>query len=200
MFDHAFGYPHHLPWTVGDLECRLEAIHELLSPAHPTLDTPDAIFEGLASLSDSPSPPSVEASGAQRDILVEASKAFCEAKKYFMERMRNCSWSDGYCTWIASSSIGPTEYRHDDVLIYQSFTRNKSTSYSVIITCLAELSDDRNAITLSVSSSVNGKTIRIPLAERATTSPSPINIRESFNVEVKNLLLAVYKERRTLQS
>ena len=196
-FDHGFGYPHHHPWTLGDLECRLEAIHELLSPSHSALNTSDAIFQALASASDSTPPSTTVADGARRDILSEVSKAFCEAKQQFVEDGHQYSWSDGSCSWMESPSVGSNEYRHDDVLTYQSFYRNKSTSYAVIITCWASFGQDERTMTLSIGSSACGKMIRMPLIQCSTAASLPLNVQEMFRKEVKNLLLAIFRERNS---
>ena len=197
-FDHGFGYPHQHPWTLGDLECRLEAIQELLSPSQSKLNTSDAIFQALASASDSTPPSTTVADGARRDILGEVSKAFCEAKQQFVEDGHQYSWSDGSCSWMESPSVGSNEYRHDDVLTYQSFFRNKSTSYAVIITCWASFGQDGRTMTLSIGSSACGKMIRMPLIQCSTAVDAPLVLREIFKKEVKNVLLAIYKERKAV--
>ena len=198
-FDHGFGHPHHHPWTLGDLECRLEAIHELLSPSHSTLNTSDAIFQALASASDSTPPSTTVSDGARRDILGDVSKAFCAAKQQFVEDGHQYSWSDGSCSWMESPSVGSNEYRHDDVLTYQSFFRNKSTSYAVIITCWTSFGQDGRTMTLSIGSSACGKMIRMPLLQCFTAVSAPLKLEKVFRTEVKNVLLAIYKERSAAQ-
>lgn len=199
-FDHGFGHPHHhQPWTLGDLECRLEAILELLSPSQPTFNTADAIFQALASTSDTTPPSTTVTDGARRDALAEVSKAFCEAKQHFVEDAHHFSWSDGWCSWMQSPSVGSNEYRHDDVLTFQSFFRNKSINCAVIITCWTSFAPDGRTMTLSIGSSACGKMIRVPLLQCPTAVSGPLNVREIFGKEVKNLLVGIYKQRVAVQ-
>src|SRR5215471_4706422 len=75
-FDRAFGYPHHHPWTINDLECRLESVLQLLKPIEPKLNTIDAIFQELISISDSVPTPPITVNDAQRDAFEKASEVF----------------------------------------------------------------------------------------------------------------------------
>ncbi|CAF1067890.1 unnamed protein product [Rotaria sp. Silwood1] len=75
-FDCAFGYPNYHPWTINDLECRLESIHQLLVLNVPELTTVSAIFQQLASISDSLPTPPITINDAQRDAFEKAAKAF----------------------------------------------------------------------------------------------------------------------------
>jgi hypothetical protein len=199
-FDRAFGYPHHHPWTINDLKCRLESILELLIPIEPKLDTINAIFEELISVSDSLPTPPITANDAQRDAFENASKAFCQAKKHFLENEQNhCEWSDGRCTWVHSPHSSINECRNDDVLTYYSIRGKTTTSYSVIITCLASCSEEGRVMTLSISSNVNGKTIRIPIGQYSIAKDYATNAQANFRTELKNLILAIYKERKPIQ-
>jgi hypothetical protein len=199
-FDRGFGYPHYHLWTINDLECRLESIRELLLPSDPNLNTIDAIFQQLVSISDLAPPISVVANSVQQGAFQKASEAFCQAKKYFLEDRRNqYSWSDGYCTWVAGPLSSVNEYRHDDVLTYQSFSGRMVTSYPVIVTCLASLNEDGYVMTLSIGSSINGKMNRIPIGHFSVAQDYVKEVQENFRTELKNLLLAIYKERKSVQ-
>ena len=49
IFNIAFGYPDYQPWTIGDLEYRLESICEILSSTNSMLNTTERIFQELLS-------------------------------------------------------------------------------------------------------------------------------------------------------
>jgi hypothetical protein len=197
-FDCAFGYPHHHPWTINDLECRLKSILQLLKPIEPKLNTIDGILQELISISDSLPIPPITANDAQRDAFEKASEAFYQAKKHFLENGQNqYEWSDGRCTWVHSPHSSINEYRNDDVLTYHFLRGRTTTSFSVIITCLASCHEEGSVMTLSISSNVNGKTIRMPIGQYSTAQDFT-NVQENFKTELKNLLLAIYKERKPI--
>lgn len=198
-FNRAFGYPHYHPWTINDLKCRLESILELLKPSELKLNTIDAIFQGLMSISNSLPTAPVTTNNAQQDAFEKASKAICQAKKHFLaDRQDRYEWSDGRCTWVHSLHSLINEYRSDDVLTYQSFRGRTPISCSIIITCLASSSDEGRVIALSISSNVNGKTIQMPIGQYSTAQDYATDAQENFITELTNLLLAVYKERKPI--
>ena len=198
-FDRGFGYPHYYPWMIGDLKSRLESIHELLSPNNAMLDTPDTIFQELTSLSNSTPPPAI-AIGTEQNAFLKASKAFSQAKQYFLRDGQSpYSWSDGYCTWLNNPHNFINECHHDDVLTYHSFRRNMTTNHSVVITCLASLSESRDVISLSIGSSVNGKMIFLPIGHYLIAQEYGTDVQRNFEIELKNLLLAIAKERKSAQ-
>jgi hypothetical protein len=193
-FDRAFGYPHYHPWSINDLKCRLELILRLLIPSEPQLNTIDGIFEELISITDWLPTPPITFYGAQGDAFEKASKAFCQAKKYFLENGKNqYRWSDGRCTWVHNSM---NECRNDDVLIYCSFRGETSTSYLVIITCLARFNEKERMMALFISSNVNGKTIQVPIGQYSTVQDYALTVQKNFVIELTNILLAIYNEQK----
>ncbi len=199
-FDRAFGYPHHHPWKINELKCRLELILQLLMPTEPKLNAIDGIFQELILISDSLPRPSITVPGAQRDIFEKASKAFCQAKKHFLKnRQDQYQWSDGHCIWVHSPHSSINECHNDDVLTYYSFCGRTITFYSVIITCLARSSQEGRMITLSISSNVNDKRIEVPIGQYFTAQDYATIVQENFITELKNMLLEIYKERRPIE-
>ncbi|CAF1173097.1 unnamed protein product [Adineta steineri] len=199
-FDRAFGYPHHHPWTINDLECRLKSILQLLTPIEPKLDTADGIFQELISISDVVSIPPIATSSTQRDAFAKASEAFYQAKKHFLDNGQNkYEWSDGHCIWVYNPHSSINERHNHDVLTYH-FTRGRTTtSYSVIIMCLASCSEEGSVMTLSIGSDINGKTIRMPIGQYSTAQDYIADVQEKFKTELRNLLLAIYNERKIIQ-
>ncbi len=198
-FDRAFGYPQHHPWTINDLECRLKSILQLLMPSEPKLNTIDGIFQELILISDSLPTPPITVHDAQRYAFEKASKAFCQAKKHFLEnREDQYQWSDGSCTWVHSPHSSINECHNDDVLTYSLVRGRTTTSYSVIITCLARSSEEGRVITLSISSNVNGKTIQVPIGQYSTAQDYATIVQENFITGLTNMLLAIYKERKPI--
>jgi hypothetical protein len=129
----------------------------------------------------------------------KASKAFCQAKKHFLEnRQDQYQWSDGHCTWVHSPHSSINECRNDDVLTYTLFRGGTTTSYSVIITCLARSSEEGRVMTLFISSNVNGKTIQVPIGQYSTAQDYAIIVQENFATELMNMLLVIYKERKPI--
>jgi len=187
-FDRAFGYPHHHPWTINDLKCRLESILQLLMPIEPKLNTIDGIFQELILISDSLPTPPISVHDAQRNAFEKASKAFCQAKKHFLEnRQDQYQWFDGHCTWVHSPHSSINECRNDDVLTYCLVRGRTTTSYSVIITCLARSSEERRVMTLSISSNVNGKTIQVPIGQYSIAQDYAIIVQENLTTELMNV-------------
>ena len=198
-FDRGFVYPYHHPWMIGDLKSRLESIRELLSAKNPMSDTTDTIFQQLASVASSTSP-SIIAIGKEQNAFHKASEVFSQAKQHFINDGQSpYTWSDGYCAWVNTLHNSINECQHDDVLTYHSFSRNMTTNYSVIISCLASLNNDKDVITLSISSSVNGKMIRLPIGHYSIAQDYGSDVKKIFEIELKNLLLAIIKERKSLQ-
>ncbi|CAF1018586.1 unnamed protein product [Adineta steineri] len=199
-FDRAFGYPHHHPWTINDLECRLKSILQLLTPIEPNLDTTDSIFQELISISDVMSIPPIATGSTQRDAFAIASETFYQAKKHFLDNEPNkYEWSDGHCIWVYNPHSSINERHNHDILTYH-FTRGRTTtSYSVIIMCLASCSEEGSVMTLSIGSDVNGKTIRMPIGQYSTAQDYIADVQEKFKTELRNLLLAIYSERKTIQ-
>lgn len=198
-FDRAFGYPSHHPWTINDLQCRLESIHQLLIPIDDKLSTMDSIFKELTSISSVlPAQPIVINEG-QHDAFEVASKAFYEAKKCLSESdPERYEWSNGYCAWTYNFNSSISEGYNNDILIYYP-PRRSSTPYRIIITCWAICSEEGRVMTLSIGSSVYGKTIQMPIGQYSTAQDYTIKAQKSFNRELINLLLAVCKERKSKQ-
>jgi len=198
-FNIGFGYPQHEPWTIGGLECRLESIHELLSSRNPKLDTTDDIFKELISTYNTAVPVSTVTTNADQDIFQKASIAFQQAKTIFSKFMNDqYSWSDGSCTWLDSAQTSTNERRHDDILTYYYRDRHMQSSCSIIITCLATLTDEGNGITLSIGSVVNGKMCRIPIGHYSTTQNYIGEFQKYFLTELNNLIVSIAKERRAI--
>ena len=198
-FDRAFGYPYHPLWTVVDLESRLESIRELLIASDTRPNGLDEILQELASMEDTPpSLAAVSARNAEDVAFEKASKAFHDAKHALTtDDQHQYSWSDGRCTWMKIAHSTINERRNDDILTYDYRRGKTSTSYSVIITCLAEYSEGL-VMTLSISSSVNGKNIRMPLGQYPIGQDYSKPIQENFRRGLEYLLLAIFKERRPM--
>jgi hypothetical protein len=141
--------------------------------------------------------------GISEDIFQRASNAFQQAKKYFSDRHEysnnQYSWSDGSCTWLDSTQTSMNERRHDDILTYFSSNRNTSSNCSIIITCLATLTDGGNRIMLSIGNSINGKMSRIPIGRYNKTQNYREEFQKDFTTELKNLIISICKERRSIQ-
>jgi hypothetical protein len=168
----------------------------------PELNTTDAIFQKLISISDSLPTQSTAVDDAQRDAFEKASKAFYQAKIYFLKIVNTqdqYAWSDGRCTWVHIPHSSINECHNDDVLTYNLVRGRTTTSHSVIITRWANCSEDGRVMALSISSSVNGKTIRMPIGQYSTAQDYITNAQENLKIEIMNLLLAVYKERKPVQ-
>jgi hypothetical protein len=198
-FDIGFGYPQYQPWTISDLECRLESIRELLSPRNLKLNTTEAIFKELISTYNNTMPTSSTATNVQDDIFQKASIAFQQAKTSFAKSANDqYSWSDGSCTWLDSTQTSMNEHRHDDILTYYSRDRHISSSCSIIITCLATLIDEENCIALSIGSAVNGKMSRIPIGHYSKSQNYIAEFEKRFIVELNNLIISIAKEQRAI--
>ncbi|CAF1650079.1 unnamed protein product, partial [Adineta ricciae] len=198
-FDRAFGYPGHHPWTLDDLECRLKSILHLLIPVEPKLDAVDGIIQELISISDPSTVTSTVMDNVYDEKFEKASQTFYQAKKHFIDSGRNqYEWSYGCCTWIHHPQKSINECYNDDILTYHSSRGRTTTTYSIIVRCLAKCSEEGRVIALSISSDVNGRTIEIPIGEYSTAQDYHKDVVELFQVELKNLLLAVYIERTSL--
>ena len=120
-FNMAFGYPDYQPWTIGDLEYRLESICEILSSTNPMLNTTERIFQELLSITNTRISVPPIATNVYHDIFEKASNAFYEAKKHFLESNGNqYSWSDGGCIWVNNAQTEMNKRQHDDKLILNS--------------------------------------------------------------------------------
>ena len=200
-FNIAFGYPECSPWSIDDLQRRFESIHELLSPRDPRLDTTDTIFRELVSSCHSTTRTSSTATNSSPDMFQKAAMAFELAKKNF-SRLNNdqYSWSDGDCTWVENIETGDNERRHDDILTYDYREGRMSNSFSIIITCIATLTDGGNLITLSIGSTVNGKVCRVPIGRYSRTQNIAADVQKNFSIELNNLMKSIAKERRSTAS
>ncbi len=199
-FNIAFGYPQYQPWTISDLECRLESIRELLSPRNSKLDTTDAIFKDwVSSCNNTAHSSSSTINHVQHDLFQKAAMEFQKAKKNFSNSNNDqYSWSDGGCTWLDNIQTETNERRHDDILTYDYRDGRMSGSCSIIITCLATLTDDGNCITLSISSVTNGRTCRIPIGRYSKTQNFSGDMQKNFTTELGNLIKSIAKERRII--
>jgi hypothetical protein len=88
------------------------------------------------------------------------------------------------------------ECRNDDVLIYCSFRGETSTSYLVIITCLARFSEKERMMALFISSNFIGKTIQVPIGQYSTVQDYTLTVQKNFVIELTNILLAIYNEQK----
>lgn len=201
-FSIAFGYPQQSPWFINDLQCRLESIHELLLPSNSRLDTTNAVFEELISVSHSIRDlPAAITTNAPQDPFQKAAMAFQLAKKNFLSLYNHqFFWFDGGCKWLENIEMSENERRHDDILTYeyQDRARRLSGNFSILITCITTLTDEGNLITLSLSSSVNGKTCRIPIGRYSITQNIAADVQKHFAMELSNLIKAIAKERRSI--
>ena len=202
-FSIAFGYPQHSPWFINDLQCRLESIHELLSPRNPRLDTTETVFGDLISISHLTRDIPAAITNAPQGAFQKAAMAFQLAKKNFLSLYNHqFFWFDGGCKWVESIEMGENERRHDDVLTYeyQDRARRLSGNFSIIITCIATLADGGNLITLSLGSSVNGKICRIPIGRYSIAQNIAADVQKNFAMELGNLIKSIAKERRLTTS
>ncbi len=197
-FNIGFGYPEYQPWTISDLECRLGAIHELLLPRDRKLNTTDAIFNDLASVHNTPLPASSTTTNVHQDIFQRAAIAFQEAKTKFFDSNDKYSWSDGGCTWLDSTQTAMNERRHDDILTFEYGDEDQPSRASIIVTCLATLTDEETYITLSISSAVNGRISRIPIGRYSRSQNFTVDLQKNFVIELNNLIKSIARERRAL--
>ena len=193
-FNIGFGYPEYQPWTISDLECRLDSIRELLLPKNPKLNTIDAVLKDLGSAYNIPLLVSSTINNMDQDIFERAAKAFQDGKRKFSESNSKYLWSDGGCTWLDSTQTAMNERRHDDILTFKYGDRGLICS--IIITCLATLADKGNYITLSISSGVNGRTSRIPIGCYNKSQNFTIDFEKRFPIELNNLLKSIANERK----
>ena len=200
-FNIAFGYPQHQPWTLSDLECRLESIHELLLPRNPKMDETESIFQELLSTSTLSKSTILVCPTAYADIFERAAQAFEKAKTNFSEsNQHRYSWADGSCIWLDNTQISMNERRHDDILTFFSWKANQLSSCSIIITCFAAIDDNGNIITLSIGSTINGKMSRIPIGQYVKNQGYINDFQNDFIIELKNLIISICKERRPVSS
>jgi hypothetical protein len=198
-FNIGFGYPEYQPWTINDLECRLEAIRELLSPRNRTLTTTDAIVKDLASAHNIPLPTTSTTTNIHQDIFEKAAIAFQKGKTNFSNSSNDqYLWSDGGCRWLDSTQTAMKERRHDDILTFEYRDGRMSGRCSIIITCLATLTDKDTCITLSINSAVNGRIIRIPIGCYSTSQNFTMDVQKNFVIELDNLIKSIAKERRNV--
>ncbi len=199
-FDTGFDCRDYEPSTINSLERRLESIQELLLPSNPNLMTTEAIFQELFSICNTPAPVLSMGTSIHQDIFEKASNAFYEAKKVFLETNPNqYSWSEGTCTWLNNAYSTNNERRHDDILTYHVLNRGTSSSYSIIITCLATVSNDGNTIKLSVGSPINGEMIQMPIGHYGKAENYMTEFKRKFINELDNLLKSILKQRKAIQ-
>lgn len=200
--DMAFGYPQYSLWSINNLECRLELIHELLRPANTQLNTTEVIFKNLVTSSQSmKTPSSLTAKNVSNDAFQKMALAIPLAKKKIANLSSTTieySWSnEENCTWLDSmQTAGANGRRHDDILTYSYRDRRMSGSVSIIITFIAVLIDEEKSIKLSISSTVNGKTCRIPIDRYAVSENFDALIQRNFLDELQNLIKSIAKERK----
>ena len=197
----AFGYPQYPLWSIDDLECRLESIRELLLPRDPKFDTIGSVFKDLVSSNDSTrNPLSMPASNSD-DLLQEAARGF-QIGKRSVENLNNVNelftWSEGDCIWSNDIQTAANERRNDDILTYEYRDGRTSRSLSLIITCIALLVDEGKCVILSINSTVNGKTCRIPMGRYTNTRDFDALVQENLSIELRNLIKSVAKERRAI--
>lgn len=199
--DRAFGYPQYPLWSIDDLECRLESIRELLLPRDSKFDTIGSIFKDLVSNYDSTGKASSIVTSNSNDLLQQAAHAVQMGKRS-LESLNNVNelytWSEGNCIWSNEIQSEINEYRHDDILTYEYRDGRTYRSLSLIITCIALLIDEEDSVILSISTTVNGKTFRIPIGRSTSTRIFETVVKENFPIEMHNLIKSVAKERRAM--
>ena len=198
-FNRAFGYPDYRPWTLLDLQVRLEMIHELISPSNPKDRSVSTIFDDLRSIPDTKS---VVKNPALNDLrsraLDRAADAFCKAKRMFVETdPDHLDWSNKNCVWMDSSDGLMREFRYDDILTHYKTQRGVPMNYSMIITFIARLSDNDRMITLSIGGNVNGKNVQVPIILDSTARDFTTNVTTSFPIELKTLLFTICNEKKS---
>jgi hypothetical protein len=201
-FNKAFGYPDYQPWTIGELEYRLESICEILSSTNPMLNTTERIFQELLSTMNTIIPIPLSATDVFHDIFEKASNAFYEAKNHFVVSNGNqYSWSDGGCTWVNTAETAMNARQHDDKLIFTARNGYTPSSCSIIISCLATVGNrsSGNIVTLSIGSPINGQVNRIPIGQYRKNQNYTAEFKDNFIVELKNLIISICKQRKAIQ-
>ncbi|CAF1008546.1 unnamed protein product [Adineta ricciae] len=194
-FSYAFGYPDYPPWTIDDLEVRLESICELICPSDKNLHSIEEISQCTLSIAQVPKQLPPRQSIAQQNIFVKASYAFSEAKQIFFKlHNQRYSWSYGDCIWLSNSYSLLDEHQNYDILMYHELQRNMVRYCPTIIVCLASFLEKERMITFSIGSPVNGKMLRFPIGQYSTDQDCEEEFRENFQIELKHLLLALYKQ------
>lgn len=192
-FNHAFGYPDYEPWTIQDLECRFKSIRELLEPTNAKLNTIEDIFRSLSSAGQSFQ---YLSTNDQLNAIQKAAHAFTQVKTDFININKNqYEWFYRTCTWLNTAQHFMNEYRHDDILTYYC----RGQQYSVIIIFLTTINDAGRIVTLSIGSTVYGKMIRIPLGQYSIAQDYKTPLQEIFDAELKNLLLLLHHELKSIQ-
>ena len=198
--DVAFDYQMYQPWTMKSLEIRLDTIVRLLTPSDPVLISTEAIFQELISLSSRSAPGLPLNNLNQKDIFTKAAVAFHKAKQFFSESSSNkYEWSNGSCIWPNKTYNTNDERQHNDILTYHVHNRFMSSSYSIIITCLATVHDAGNIITLSIGSSVNDTMIRIPIGSYGKDENYFTDFQTKFSTELTNLLQSICKQLKAVE-
>ena len=195
-FNIAFGYPHQQPWTINDFECRLESIRELLLSRNHNLDSIDVVIDKMISMHDKES--SSTQCSSSSDTFNKAANAFHQAKSEFIKTNNNCSWSDGGCIWLHNTQISLNEYRHDDILTFDRYHGRQLITQSFIITSFITLSLEKDCITLSIGSTMNGKMIRMPIGCYSRSQNYIGDFQKNFTIELHRLLISIVKERQAM--
>ncbi|CAF1502161.1 unnamed protein product [Rotaria magnacalcarata] len=191
-FNRAFGFPNYEPWTIEELDCRIESILELLVSSDSKRNTIEDIFQDLLDLTTSPK--LMSTASDHPPAIQKAADAFARVKQKFLKSNEDrYVWHDGYCTWLINKQNSVDEYRHDDILTY--YRRNQN--YSIITICFASINDEGRVITLSIGSTVQGKMIRIPLGQYSVAQDYVKELQETFNMELRNLLLSIYNKQKS---
>ena len=203
-FNMAFGYPDYQPWTISGLVCRLESIHELLSPRNVELVGPNHVFKDLMSTDTDALPAEDDPSDAGLDLFQIASRVFRRGKASFLAKFNDqwheYSWLDVGCKRLDSAQTLKNEYRHDDILTYYYRDRYTSTSCSVIITCLAVFVKHESRVHLSIASPSNGAMCHVPLGFLENSDDDLHEKAQGFVVELNNLLICISKQRKAARS
>ncbi|CAF4705391.1 unnamed protein product [Rotaria socialis] len=191
-FNRAFGFPNYEPWTIEELDCRIESILELLISSDSKRNTIENIFQDLLHLATLPK--LMSTASDHPPAIQKAADAFAQAKQEFYKSNQDrYVWYDGYCTWLHNKQNSVDEYRHDDILTY--YWRNQN--YSIITICFASINDEGRVITLSIGSTVQGKMIRIPLGQYSIAQDYVKELQETFTMELRNLLLSIYNKQKS---
>lgn len=203
-FNMAFGYPDYPPWTVSDLACRLESIHELLVPRNSNLIERSDVFQDLLSTHADPLPADDDRLDADSDLFRKASRVFQLGKAGYLTQSTDprhqYSWSDLACKWLDSTQTPSNERRHDDILTYYHQEKRTSASCSVLITCLAVFVKQENRVHLSIGSASNGVMCRVPLGYLQDSDQDLQEKVQYFVVELNNLIISISKQRRAALS
>lgn len=198
-FDRAFGYPKHQPWTLCDLQVRLEVLHNLLVPGK-IYNSCSAVFQDLALMSGNRTTNTAHSSLLDhgRNAFETAARVITEAKRAFVAKNPNhYRWSSGDCAWIDASTATSVQCQHNDILIYASLINGRLVDEHLMITFFAQLSENHRMITISIGTTCFGKDVRIPVVYQGEGEDYSNTFQERFETEFKSLLVAIKKERES---